>query len=71
MSFRFLLLFGGSREGRYAEVDDGSAEPRSDLVTLGTQKGEGHVDAFDLADPPFGLSAGAAVEPLPPAASVL
>jgi hypothetical protein len=42
----------------------GSAEPALGIVALGSQEGEGHVDASDLAEPVLCLGASAAVEPL-------
>jgi hypothetical protein len=51
-------------ERRDAQADGRSTELSLGVVALGSQEGESHVDAFDLADPPVGLCAGAAVESL-------
>jgi hypothetical protein len=64
VSFRVLLLVDGWCEGRYPEVDGGSAEPALGVVALGSQEGQGYVDAYGLADPVLCLGACAAVEPL-------
>ncbi|WP_185148977.1 hypothetical protein [Streptomyces sp. Ag109_O5-1] len=45
-----------------AEVDDGPTEAPPGFVSLGSQEGEGQVDAFDLAAPAFGFGTGPVVD---------
>ncbi|MGW3848992.1 hypothetical protein [Streptomyces fagopyri] len=47
---------------RDTEIDDGPMKASPGFVSLGSQEGEGQVDAFGLAAPAFGFGPSTAVD---------